>query len=158
MLEQASIGLHWVGADGIVLWANQAELDLLGYRHEEYIGHHIREFHEDPDAIDDILRRLSNRETLHNYEARLRCKHGGRKHVLISSNVLWSGADFIHTRCFTRDITDRITVEEALRGSEERYRAFVHNSSEGIWRFELDHPIDPSWTEEEQIARTYEWA
>ena len=30
-IETSTIGLHWVGADGTILWANQAELDLLGY-------------------------------------------------------------------------------------------------------------------------------
>ncbi len=29
--EQGSIGLHLVGADGQILRANQADLDLLGY-------------------------------------------------------------------------------------------------------------------------------
>ena len=29
--ENAGIGLHWVGPDGTILRANQAELDMLGY-------------------------------------------------------------------------------------------------------------------------------
>src|SRR5215204_5434037 len=69
-IENASVGLHWVGADGTILWANQAELGLLGYTREEYIGRKITESHADRDVISDILRRLMNRETLHNYEAR----------------------------------------------------------------------------------------
>src|SRR5438128_338121 len=73
-IENASIGLHWVGADGRILWANQAELDLLGYTREEYIGQNIMKFHADQDVINDILCRLTNKETLHDYEARLRCK------------------------------------------------------------------------------------
>ena len=43
-VETATIGLHWVGADGTILWANQAELDLLGYTREEYIGRNIMRF------------------------------------------------------------------------------------------------------------------
>src|SRR5581483_12197105 len=73
-LDNASMGLHAVGPDGIILWANQAELDLLGYTREEYIGRSIQDFHEDEFAIADILRRLKSGETLRNYEARLRCK------------------------------------------------------------------------------------
>lgn len=42
----------------------------------------------------------------------MRCKDGSIRHVLISSNVLWDGDQFIHTRCFTRDITEHKLVEE----------------------------------------------
>src|SRR5581483_9338509 len=89
--ENAVDGMHWVGPDGTILWANRAELELLGYRREEYIGHPIAEFHVDPPVIEEILRRLAAREEIHSYEARLRCKDGSIRHVLISSNVLWEG-------------------------------------------------------------------
>ena len=81
--ENSAIGLHWVGPDGTVLRVNQAELDLLGYTREEYIGHHIAEFHSDQEVINDILACLKRLETIESYEARLRCKDGSIKHVLI---------------------------------------------------------------------------
>lgn len=118
--ENATVGLHWVGPDGTILRANRAELELLGYTRDEYVGRNITEFHADRDVIDDILCRLKAKEALHGYEARLRCKDGSIKHVLISSNVLWKDGHFIHTRCFTRDITDRKVAEDALRKSEAR--------------------------------------
>jgi PAS domain S-box-containing protein len=31
LAETAAIALHWVGSDGAILWANQAELGMLGY-------------------------------------------------------------------------------------------------------------------------------
>ncbi|NEU06944.1 PAS domain S-box protein [Flavihumibacter sp. R14] len=116
--ENASLPLHWVDADGKIIWANQAELDSLGYCREEYIGRPIEQFHADPPVIRDILTRLINNETLHNYPARLRCKDGAIKHVLINSNVLRKEGRFIHTRCFTRDITD-------IRKEEERKNDFI---------------------------------
>jgi PAS domain S-box-containing protein len=119
-IENASVSLHWVGGDGTILWANQAELDLLGYTREEYIGRKINEFHADRDVISDILRRLTNRETLHDYEARLKCKDGSVRHVLINSNVMWEEDRFVHTRCFTRDITERKRAEEELRESRSQ--------------------------------------
>jgi PAS domain S-box-containing protein len=97
--DNAPLGLHWVGPDGIILRANRAELDMLGYSLDEYVGRPIAEFHADADVIEDILRRLGAGETLHDHPARLRCKDGSIRHVLINSNVLRVNGAFIHTRC-----------------------------------------------------------
>src|ERR1700737_4350987 len=56
--ENAAIGLHWVGPDGTILRVNQAELDMLGYEREEYLGRNIADFHVDLAVINDILKRL----------------------------------------------------------------------------------------------------
>jgi len=137
-IENASVGLHWVAADGTILWANQAELDLLGYSAEEYIGRKITEFHADQDVINDILRRLTNKDTLRDYEARLRCKDGSVRYVLINSNVMWDEDRFVHTRCFTRDITDRKLAEEALRESERQLRTLADAVPQLVWMAEAD--------------------
>jgi PAS domain S-box-containing protein len=112
--ENATVGLHWVGPDGTILRVNQAELDLLGYTREEYLGHHIAEFHADREVITDILERLTRGETLTDYEARMRRKDGSLRSVLIDSSVLRQDGAFIHTRCFTRDITERKRLEQDL--------------------------------------------
>ena len=138
-VENAVVGLHRVGADGTILWANRAELDLLGYTREEYIGRPIADFHADATTIADILRRLSAREELHSYPARLVCNDGSIKHVLISSNVLWEDGRFVHTRCFTRDVTDRVRAEE---GRALLARAGEVLTSSLDWDVTLDHVID----------------
>lgn len=127
-IENAVEGLHQVGPDGRILWANQAELDLLGYRTEEYVGHHIAEFHVDQETIADLLDRLLRGETVYDYPARLRCKDGSIKDVLIHSNALWRDGQFIRTRCFTRDITERKRAEERLdQRVAERTRELAHS-------------------------------
>src|SRR5262247_641173 len=101
-LDNGVVGLHWVAADGTILWANRADYEPLGYTREEYLGHDIAEFHADPDVIEDLFNRLSKGETLYNYRARLRHKNGSLQHVLIASSVLFDDeGHFVHTRCFT---------------------------------------------------------
>lgn len=112
--ENAAVGLHWVGRDGTVLRVNHAELAMLGYTREEFVGHHIAEFHVDQSAIEDILARLQAGEVLENYEARMRCKDGSIKYVSINSSVYREAGKFIHTRCFTQDISERRGIEGRL--------------------------------------------
>jgi two-component system cell cycle sensor histidine kinase/response regulator CckA len=112
--DNATEGIHWVDGDGRIIRVNQAELDLLGYPRNEYVGHLITEFHVDETVINDILQRLLLGERLHNYEARLRCRDGSIKHVLVNSNSLVEDGKFIHTRSFMRDITERKLMDEEL--------------------------------------------
>jgi PAS domain S-box-containing protein len=127
-LETSSIGLHWVGPDGTILWANKADYEFLGYSREEYIGQHIARFHADPSVIEDILARLGRDEKLKNYEARLRCKDGSIRTVLIDSSVLWEEGRFVHTQCFTRDITRQKEAES----HRSRLSAIVESSFDAI--------------------------
>ena len=127
-IETSTIGLHWVGADGTILWANQAELELLGYEREQYVGRNIAEFHADEPVINDMLARLSRGETLRDHPARLRHRNGSIRHVLVNSSVLFEDGKFVHTRCFTRDVT-------ALRYEQEANRllaAIVDRSDDAI--------------------------
>ena len=111
--ENASVGLHRVGPDGIVLRVNRAELDLLGYGEAEYVGRPIAQFHADQPVIEDILARLARGETVRDRPARMRCRDGSIRDVLVSSNALFEEGRLVHTRCFTVDVTDRKRAEEA---------------------------------------------
>ena len=55
--ENGAIGVHWVDADGIVVRANQAQLDQLGHASAAFIGQPMRRFYESPEACDEVLRR-----------------------------------------------------------------------------------------------------
>jgi PAS domain S-box-containing protein len=124
--ENGALALHLVGPDGTILEANKAELDLLGYTADEYIGRHIGDFHADPDTICDILARLGKGEKLDKYPARLRARDGSVKHVEITSSVRFKRGKFINTRCFTVDVTELHRTRKEVRQKEEQLKAVLN--------------------------------
>jgi len=56
----------------------------------------------------------------------------------------------------TQDITERKKKENTLQLSEEKFRSFVEQASEGIYLFEMKSPIPVNMPVEEQINHVYE--
>jgi PAS domain S-box-containing protein len=119
-VENAVEGLHQLGPDGAILWANPAQLKLLGYSAEEYIGHKLAEFHVDPNSFDEFWQKIMRREPVYDYPSRLRCNDGSIKHVVTHSSGYWEDGKFLYTRCFIRDVTDRVQLEEELEKTVEQ--------------------------------------
>jgi orotate phosphoribosyltransferase len=121
IVENAAEGLQQVDADGTILWANKAELQMLGYRWEEYVGHHVGRFHADPAAAADMLARLAAGETVIDQAARLRCKDGSIRHVVIRANACFEDGRLRYTRCFTRDTTEQMRSRAEIERAHARH-------------------------------------
>jgi len=113
--ENAVEGLQRVGPDQRILWANKSLLDLLGYGANEYVGRYLPDFYVQPTVFEELWRRLMRREIIYDYPAKLRCKNGSIKHVLIHSNGCWNKGRFLYTRCFIRDVTEQDRLQEELK-------------------------------------------
>lgn len=103
--ENANVPLHCVDETGTIIWANNAELSLLGYTKNEYIGQPIAKFHANQETINDIIGQLIQGQSLCNYRAKLIAKDGSIKDVAIYSSALQENGKLIYTRCFTIDKT-----------------------------------------------------
>jgi len=113
--ENGPIALHSVGPDGRVLRVNRAELELLGYRREEYVGKRIEDVFADRQTVGDILNRLQRGETVRDQAAQLRRKDGVLIDVMTDGNAYGAAVQSFHTRCFTRDVTELKRREDANR-------------------------------------------
>ena len=102
-INNSSIGIHAVSAEGIILYANTCELDVLGYTKDQYVGHHVSEFQMDESCLSDMMRRLGNFENLKNYPARVQGK-GGIKYIIYNSSVYEENGEFKHTRCYGNEV------------------------------------------------------
>lgn len=118
--QNAPIALHWLSGTGHVLWANQTELDVLGYTAEEYIGQPIMKFCPDEEELVlEIFKTLGSGNTIKDVPVRFRKKTGQIVPLLIDSNVAYKVDEkgeksFYHTRCFIRDDTGRRMSEVCL--------------------------------------------
>ncbi|HUQ38423.1 MAG TPA: PAS domain S-box protein [Aestuariivirga sp.] len=125
--ENAAVGLHIVDQNGLIVRANKAELAMLGYRAEEYIGRHISAFHMDPEVIADVLARLGRGEELIRFPARLRAADGSVRHGLVTSNGQFRDGKFVSTRCVTVDVTGEKLALESAHDSELRFQNMLES-------------------------------
>jgi two-component system, cell cycle sensor histidine kinase and response regulator CckA len=127
-IERVAVPIHWVGADGTILWANQAELDLLGYPEEEYLGRKLADFHVSQPVAQELLQRLVRGDALREYPAQLRRKDGSVVDVVIDSSAYYQDGRLIHAYSFTRDVSKQRAAEQ----DTQRLAAIVASSADAI--------------------------
>ncbi|MEH6345389.1 MAG: PAS domain-containing protein [Bermanella sp.] len=106
-INNSSIGIHTVSAEGIIEYANQFELNSLGYAEDEYVGHHVSKFQMDKSALKEMMQRLGDFEILKNYPAKVQAKDE-IKYILYNSSVYVKDGEFIHTRCYGVEIASQV--------------------------------------------------
>lgn len=95
-------------------------------------------------------------EIIHRETQRKR-KDGSIVDVSILAYPITLGDNQIGVYGIYNDITERKETEKALRNSEERYRAFVKQSTEGIWRFEFLEPVSIKLPIDEQVKNIFKY-
>jgi PAS domain S-box-containing protein len=102
-IDNSSIGIHAVSPEGIIIYANLCELEVLGYTKSEYVGHHVSEFQMDANCLSDMMMRLSRLDNLANYPSRVQGKDG-IKYIIYNSSVYEENGLFKHTRCYGTEV------------------------------------------------------
>jgi diguanylate cyclase (GGDEF)-like protein/PAS domain S-box-containing protein len=124
-----------------VLDTNAAFSLMIGYSEEELLGMRIYEFIDhDLDDIDRNVQRSMEVGRRYVGERRYRRKDGSVMFVDTSASVISYGGKTALC-AVSRDVTERRKVEEALKESEERFRALVQNASDLITILDADGTI-----------------
>jgi PAS domain S-box-containing protein len=132
----------------LVLDVNGRSCKDLGYSREQLLSMSIRDIDPDVDTCAEIRDESRNSGSII-FEARHQRKDGSMFPVEVSSKQVH--LDRSYRVSVARDITERRRAETALRRSEESYRNFVSQSSEGIFRQDLDAPIAVDLPEDELV-------
>jgi PAS domain S-box-containing protein len=129
-------------ADGRFLDANDALLQMLGYRREEVVGNSSMAigFWYSLEERMAMVERIQREGSVRDFPMRGRTKDGAMLDLLISVDQLELNGD-THLFCFLTNITDRKRAEEALRDSEERFRSIVETTKDWIWWIDVEGSV-----------------
>ena len=157
--EHSPMGMAIVDFDYRMRRVNRALCTALGYEADELLKRKFTEItHPDDVQRDRLLADQLFRGEIPSYrlEKRFITKEGTIAWLdLTALLVRTRRGKPVYGLAMVDDITDRKRSQQDLRTSEERYRSFVANSSEGIWRLEIEEPIDTSLPVDEQVSRLY---
>jgi PAS domain S-box-containing protein len=124
--------------DGCFLDANDSFLSAFEYERDEVIGktvHDLNIYVEHPDRK-KLIEELREQGALRGYESRARTKSGRILDLLVSVEpIKLKGEQCILSTA--HDITERKSIEEALRESEERYRELFENAKDALYVHDL---------------------
>ena len=125
--------------DGLYVDINQGFTDLTGFTREDVIGKTSKEIQVWNDLADRqrLVSILEESGFCENLEARFRRKDGSVTTALMSARVIFLEGE-PHIISITRDISDRIRAEEALRESEKKYRIILESMEEGYHEVDLN--------------------
>ena len=143
------------GAVGPFLYLSPQVKKILGYRPEDCIADPMfwwNQLHEEDRAV---ALAEDSWEDGRPFQLEYRMKKQDGRYVWVrDEGVIYRDAETGKrmSRGVMIDITKQKEAEEALRDSEERYRTFVTQSSEGIFRMEYDPPVPCRLPIEEQLA------
>ncbi len=121
--------------DGIILSWNRGAERMYGYSASEAIGRPISflipgdQRHE----FDEILKHIRADQRVAHHETRRLTKHGLELDISLTvSPIKDADGKIFGASSIARDITERKRVEQALRGSEARWRAIVESAVDGV--------------------------
>ena len=135
--------------------ANRAFLNYRGLPREQVIGRTVAEV-LDNEIFETVIKPKMDecfRGKVVEYELTYKYPGLDERDLSASYFPIEGPAGIDRIAIVLRDITERKQAQEALQRSEEEYRVFVSQSSEGIFREEMDPPVSIDLPEEELVHR-----
>ncbi len=140
MTEQSTDFISLTDTEGIITYASPAASSVFGLAAEDMLGRHFMDFLDEssiPKAMQGFQESVNEGGKSRNLELLMKRRDGSR-FVGELNGALFESGDRQGTLVVIRDISERKHAEEELRHSEEKYRLIAENSSDVVWRMELD--------------------
>jgi PAS domain S-box-containing protein len=153
LIRTANVIILSLDMGGNVTLFNQAAEEITGYTFAELKGKNwsILVSRDRFPHVWEEFDRLVAGTASQTFENPILTKTGEERYIAWRNNPVKVNGRVVATISFGNDITQRRRAEEALRRSEENYRLFISQSSEGIFREDLDAPVPIDLPEDELI-------
>ena len=153
LIRTANVIILSLDMGGNVTLFNQAAEEITGYTFAELKGKNwsILVSRDRFPHVWEEFDRLVAGTASQTFENPILTKTGEKRYIAWRNNPVKVNGRVVATISFGNDITQRRRAEEALRRSEENYRLFISQSSEGIFREDLDAPVPIDLPEDELI-------
>jgi diguanylate cyclase (GGDEF)-like protein/PAS domain S-box-containing protein len=133
LFEQSLDAIYIVATDGASIEANQAWHDLFGYTREDLATLKAADIYADPADRADFLRRIADTGFVKD-EVRFKRKDGTVFDSERTVVTVKDGSGNVNAyQGIIHDITGRKRAEDALRDSEEKFRALFEQSLDAIY-------------------------
>jgi PAS domain S-box-containing protein len=136
LYDNAPVAYYSLDTDGRIKRVNKAGLKLLGYSREELQKMKFLEIYADESKAkaEKLFERFRQGIGWENEDMVYQRKNGEKVHGLLSvSPILDENGRVLESRSVVVDVTERKKAEEALRESEERYRALFDRSLDCVF-------------------------
>lgn len=153
LIQTANVIILGLDTDGSVNLFNDAGEEITGYTFAELKGKSwsLLVPRERFPHVWAEFDRLVGDTAGKTFENPIVTKSGEERHIAWRNSVVKNNGRIVATISFGNDITERKIAEEALRRREEDYRRFVAQSSEGIFREEMDAPVSIDLPEDDLV-------
>ncbi|MHA1168116.1 MAG: PAS domain S-box protein [Candidatus Hodarchaeales archaeon] len=140
LVEKLEEGVIFKDTEGFISFVNPKTTEILGYKEEELIGKHWSHYISTENLSKAKAEpKKDPKESSSINEVSVQTKDGPPILITIKTTPIFSkNREYQGTLCVFTDITERKRIENALKKSEERYRAVVETQTEQISRIDPD--------------------
>ena len=155
IVDAIPVPLFYKDLQGCYLGCNRAFEETLGKSREQIVGRTVYEVA--PSDLAAVYHKadldLMASQEKQIYEAKVLFGDGVRHDIIFHKAVFRNSSGDVSGMVGSMlDISDQKLSENNLMQSEDRYRAFIAISTEGIWRGEISPPVPVTMLHNDQVA------
>jgi two-component system, cell cycle sensor histidine kinase and response regulator CckA len=157
MAESSPLGIYVTDPLGDCRYTNPAYQRISGLTQQQALGKGWSEaiHRDDRERVFREWYAAAQQRTPFRSEHRFAHRDGTLVWTRVNAAEILADNQLVGYVGLVEDITEHTAAQTALRESEERYRAFIEQTAEGVWRFELARPMPVSLGVDEQVDWFY---